>query len=69
MDKGEATNIDETPLKGYYFVFHDLITKPGFSGSPIVRFDEEEEQPMIVGLHTRAFSKINAGVKLSRDAL
>ena len=43
MDKGSATNIDETPLKGYDFVFHDLITEPGCSGSPIVRFDEEEE--------------------------
>ncbi len=69
MDKGQALNIDETPLKGYDFVFHDLITEPGCSGGPIVRFDEEEEVPMIVGLHTRAFSKINAGVKLSRDAL
>ena len=26
MDKGEITKIDKTPLEGYDFIFHDLIT-------------------------------------------
>ena len=71
-DMGTATHWEECKnITGYDFVYHDVITETGMSGSPIVRFDDEEEEPMIVGVHTRSFAKknVNAGIKLSKKAI
>ncbi len=67
-DKGKVIQREKTEIEDYDYVYHNVITESGCSGAPIVSIDENEN-PLIQGIHTMGFNDINAGVRLSTESI